>query len=148
MIQRIAQKAVFVVLCAKPDRFSSVIHPFLNLHFSISYHTRLKPNFLYQPTVYRKFSTCKKSAEKDKNEKVLDVNAVNVRTPALITALVLFVIWLESYEQKEDTMASPKVLKGRIVVYSIVGCPHCLAAKSTLQDLGKSQPFTDLERIL
>lgn len=33
-------------------------------------------------------------------------------------------------------MASPKVLKGRIVVYSIVGCPHCLQAKSTLQDLG------------
>ena len=35
-----------------------------------------------------------------------------------------------------------KVLTGRIVVYSIVGCPHCLQAKSTLQDLGL--PFTDV----
>ncbi len=34
------------------------------------------------------------------------------------------------------------VLKGRIVIYSIVGCPHCLAAKSTLQEL--KLPFTDV----
>ena len=32
--------------------------------------------------------------------------------------------------------------KGRVVIYSIVGCPHCLAAKSTLQDL--KVPFTDV----
>ena len=36
----------------------------------------------------------------------------------------------------------PAVLKGRIVIYSIVGCPHCLQAKSTLQDL--KLPFTDV----
>ena len=41
-------------------------------------------------------------------------------------------------------MASPKVLKGRIVVYSIVGCPHCLQAKSTLQDLGPCHLLTYL----
>ena len=36
----------------------------------------------------------------------------------------------------------PPVLKGRIVIYSIIGCPHCLQAKSTLQDL--KLPFTDV----
>ena len=38
--------------------------------------------------------------------------------------------------------ATPLILKGRIVIYSIVGCPHCLAAKSKLQDL--RLPFTDV----
>ncbi len=32
--------------------------------------------------------------------------------------------------------------KGRVVVYSIVGCPHCLKAKSTLQE--KKLTFTDV----
>ena len=39
-------------------------------------------------------------------------------------------------------VATPQVLKGRIVIYSILGCPHCLQAKSTLQDL--KLPFTDV----
>ncbi|XP_077981062.1 uncharacterized protein LOC144436208 [Glandiceps talaboti] len=33
-------------------------------------------------------------------------------------------------------------LKGRIIVYSIVGCPHCMRAKSTLQQLGLA--YTDV----
>ena len=33
-------------------------------------------------------------------------------------------------------------IKGRVVVYSIVGCPHCMKAKSTLQDL--SVPYVDV----
>jgi glutaredoxin len=35
-----------------------------------------------------------------------------------------------------------KEVRGRIVVYSIVGCPHCLKAKSSLQEL--KLPFTDV----
>lgn len=34
------------------------------------------------------------------------------------------------------------VLQGRIVIYSIVGCPHCLQAKSTLKE--KNLPFVDV----
>ncbi|XP_021375341.1 uncharacterized protein LOC110464448 [Mizuhopecten yessoensis] len=33
-------------------------------------------------------------------------------------------------------------LKGRVIVYSILGCPHCMKAKNTLQDLGV--PYTDI----
>ena len=33
-------------------------------------------------------------------------------------------------------MSARKDLKGRIVIYSIIGCPHCLAAKSSLQEHG------------
>lgn len=33
-------------------------------------------------------------------------------------------------------------LSGRIVVYSILGCPHCMRAKNTLQELGL--PYTDV----
>ena len=33
-------------------------------------------------------------------------------------------------------------LNGRIVVYSIVGCPHCMKAKSTLQAL--ELPYEDI----
>ena len=33
-------------------------------------------------------------------------------------------------------------LKGRIMVYSIIGCPHCMRAKNTLQEL--SLPFVDI----
>eukprot|EP00095_Tigriopus_kingsejongensis_P004820 maker-scaffold769_size100554-snap-gene-0.19 protein:Tk04820 transcript:maker-scaffold769_size100554-snap-gene-0.19-mRNA-1 annotation:"PREDICTED: uncharacterized protein LOC102804375" len=33
-------------------------------------------------------------------------------------------------------------LKGRVVVYSIVGCPHCLQAKHTLQEL--KLPYTEV----
>ena len=43
---------------------------------------------------------------------------------------------------KMSRVATPQVLKGRIVIYSIIGCPHCLQAKSTLQDL--RLPFTDV----
>lgn len=34
------------------------------------------------------------------------------------------------------------VLQGRIVIYSIVGCPHCLQAKSTLKE--KNLPFVEV----
>lgn len=33
-------------------------------------------------------------------------------------------------------------LKGRVLVYSILGCPHCMRAKNTLQELGV--PYTDV----
>ncbi|ELU10998.1 hypothetical protein CAPTEDRAFT_203097 [Capitella teleta] len=33
-------------------------------------------------------------------------------------------------------------LKGRILIYSIIGCPHCMRAKNTLQELGL--PFVDI----
>ena len=33
-------------------------------------------------------------------------------------------------------------LKGRVLVYSIVGCPHCMRAKSSLQQL--NIPYTDV----
>ena len=33
-------------------------------------------------------------------------------------------------------------LKGRVIVYSIVGCPHCMRAKNSLQDRGL--PYTDV----
>ena len=33
-------------------------------------------------------------------------------------------------------------LRGRITVFSIVGCPHCMQAKSTLQELGL--PYTNI----
>ena len=33
-------------------------------------------------------------------------------------------------------------LRGRIVVYSIIGCPHCLAAKQTLRE--NHLPFVDV----
>lgn len=33
-------------------------------------------------------------------------------------------------------------LKGQVVVYSIVGCPHCMKAKNTLQE--KGIPYTDI----
>lgn len=37
---------------------------------------------------------------------------------------------------------SPMDLQGRILVYSILGCPHCMRAKSTLQEL--NLPYTDV----
>ena len=33
-------------------------------------------------------------------------------------------------------------LRGRIVVYSIIGCPHCLAAKQSLREA--HLPFVDV----
>ena len=39
-----------------------------------------------------------------------------------------------------------KDLKGRIVVYSIVGCPHCLKAKSTLHDLKLTYTDVSVDR--
>jgi glutaredoxin len=42
----------------------------------------------------------------------------------------------------ERHIATPARIKGRIVVFSIVGCPHCLQAKSTLQDL--KLPYVDV----
>lgn len=33
-------------------------------------------------------------------------------------------------------------LKGRVLVYSILGCPHCMKAKNTLLELGV--PYTDV----
>ncbi|XP_070194487.1 uncharacterized protein [Littorina saxatilis] len=36
----------------------------------------------------------------------------------------------------------PMELKGRIIVYSILGCPHCMRAKNTLQDF--DLPYTDV----
>ncbi|XP_060077398.1 uncharacterized protein LOC132556952 [Ylistrum balloti] len=33
-------------------------------------------------------------------------------------------------------------LKGRVIVYSILGCPHCMRAKNTLQE--KGVPYTDI----
>lgn len=33
-------------------------------------------------------------------------------------------------------------LKGRIIVFSIIGCPHCMRAKQTLQE--KGLPYTDI----
>lgn len=33
-------------------------------------------------------------------------------------------------------------LKGQVVVYSILGCPHCMKAKNTLQE--KGIPYTDI----
>ena len=45
-------------------------------------------------------------------------------------------------KMSREEVATPQVLKGRIVIYSILGCPHCLQAKSTLQDL--KLPFTDV----
>ena len=39
-------------------------------------------------------------------------------------------------------MASKNILKGRVVVYSILGCPHCLSAKQKLTEM--NIPFTDV----
>ena len=136
MFHNIKQKTIFSLLCSKPNRFLPILHPSFNLLFLFLNHN-LKPNFLYQPT-FSKCCTCKKSSERAKHEQIL----VNLKTPVLGFSTVN---WLNYCDWKEYKMASPKVLKGRIVVYSIVGCPHCLAAKSTLQDLGLSQTFTDLE---
>ena len=33
-------------------------------------------------------------------------------------------------------------LKGRVLIYSILGCPHCMRAKNSLQELGI--PYTDV----
>ena len=33
-------------------------------------------------------------------------------------------------------------MQGQIVIYSIIGCPHCIEAKNTLQD--KKLPYTDV----
>ena len=42
-----------------------------------------------------------------------------------------------------ELIPTPKMsLKGRIVVYSIVGCPHCMRAKNTLQEQGL--PYADI----
>ena len=42
------------------------------------------------------------------------------------------------FTSKSLIMAIP----GRIVVFSIIGCPHCMKAKNTLQE--KSLPYTDI----
>ena len=34
------------------------------------------------------------------------------------------------------------VLRGRITIYSILGCPHCLRAKATLRE--NDLPFIDI----
>ena len=39
-----------------------------------------------------------------------------------------------------------KELRGQIVVYSIVGCPHCLKAKSTLRDLKLTYADVSVDR--
>ena len=39
-------------------------------------------------------------------------------------------------------MSEPAKFAGRVLVYSIVGCPHCKTAKYTLQQ--KGIPFTDI----
>ena len=137
MFLNIKQKTILKLQCSKPCRFLPILHPSINL-LNRFLSTNSKPNFLYQPTYYSKCCTCKKSSERAKHEQIL----VNLKTPVLGFSTVN---WLNYCDLKEYNMASPKVLKGRIVVYSIVGCPHCLAAKSTLQDLGLSQTFTDLE---
>lgn len=33
-------------------------------------------------------------------------------------------------------------IKGKIVIYSIVGCPHCMRAKNSLQE--ENLPYTDV----
>ena len=33
-------------------------------------------------------------------------------------------------------------IKGRVVVFTIIGCPHCMKAKHTLQNIGI--PYTDV----
>ena len=38
--------------------------------------------------------------------------------------------------------SSTREMLGQIVVYSIVRCPHCIAAKNTLQD--NKLPYTDV----
>jgi glutaredoxin len=40
------------------------------------------------------------------------------------------------------TLKMAMELKGRVLVYSILGCPHCMKAKSILQELGV--PYTDV----
>ncbi|XP_033738252.1 LOW QUALITY PROTEIN: uncharacterized protein LOC117325864 [Pecten maximus] len=40
------------------------------------------------------------------------------------------------------TASSNMEIKGRVIVYSILGCPHCMRAKDTLQN--KGIPYTDI----
>ena len=42
--------------------------------------------------------------------------------------------------------SSESEVLGRIVVYSIVGCPHCLKAKSTLREQGLSYTEVSVDR--
>lgn len=39
-------------------------------------------------------------------------------------------------------MSGARAIAGRVTIYSIVGCPHCKAAKFSLQE--KSIPFTEV----
>jgi glutaredoxin len=38
--------------------------------------------------------------------------------------------------------ARKMVIKGQVIVYSIIGCPHCMKAKNTLQNMGI--PYQDI----
>ena len=74
-----------------------------------------------------------------------------------IVSLVLgFVLWrlVVSHFKRKNTHLSRSrslqeqiesrkmTIKGQVVVYSIIGCQHCMKAKNTLQNMGI--PYTDI----
>ena len=69
-----------------------------------------------------------------------------IRTGLFIiwTGLIYFsikLILIHASTLQRNTMSSIE-LKGQILVYSIVGCPHCKRAKQTLRELGL--PFAEV----
>ena len=54
-------------------------------------------------------------------------------------------LYLQSASDATMESTEGEVL-GRIVVYSIVGCPHCLKAKSTIKEQGLSYTEVGVDR--
>ncbi|KAK3611987.1 hypothetical protein CHS0354_011647 [Potamilus streckersoni] len=54
--------------------------------------------------------------------------------------------WKFLQNQNFYTYSADMEVKGRVIVYSITGCPHCMRAKSTLQELGIPYIDVNLER--
>ena len=47
-----------------------------------------------------------------------------------------------SFSQLERILSKMAILKGEIAVFSIIGCPYCIRAKSKLEELGL--PYIDI----
>ncbi|KAK6188137.1 hypothetical protein SNE40_004387 [Patella caerulea] len=67
-----------------------------------------------------------------------------LRSPVQLIGAPAFLTGLQTSTDKRFICTHPRAmeLKGRIVVYSIMGCPHCMRAKSTLQE--NALPYTDI----
>ena len=64
---------------------------------------------------------------------------LTILQPRLLTQAATHTQRLYHYQSLQVAIME---LKGRIVVFSIVGCPHCMRAKSSLQELGL--PYTNI----